>query len=317
VDIKGISVVIPVFNSEATLKPLLARLKSTLETHTDSYEVIFVDDASCDNSWDITRELVASYDFVKGINLTRNFGQHNALLAGIRQAKYEITITIDDDLQHPPEEISKLLEKLSEGYDVVYGTPKMGQHGLLRNLASFITKMALSCVMSVHVARNTSAFRVFRTKLREAFADYHGPNSSVDVLLTWSTKKFESVEVEHVRREEGTSNYTFLKLLMHAINMATGFSTLPLRIATIIGFAFTVFGVAVFAYVVGRYMVSGTSVAGFPFLASIISIFSGVQLFALGVIGEYIGQIHSRALGWPSYQIRQTITNQADDKSAK
>lgn len=301
----GVSVVVPVYNSQDTLKPLVAGLKSTLEHCADVFEVILVNDGSQDNSWQVIKELVDSYEFVKGLDLMRNYGQHNALLAGIHEVKYGIIVTIDDDLQHPPEEVLKLLEKLSEGYDVVYGTPQIEQHGLWRNVASQITKMTLRSVMNVEIAHSVSAFRAFRTHLRDSFSDYRATHPSIDVLLTWGTKRFAAVPVKHMSRRKGTSNYTFLKLVTHATNMLTGFSTLPLRIASLLGFAFTLFGIFVLVYVGGRYLMSGTPVPGFPFLASIIVIFAGVQLFALGVIGEYLARMHLRLMDRPSYVIRE------------
>lgn len=314
---KGISVVIPVYNSHASLRSLVARLKSTLELCADNFEILLINDDSVDNSWKVIVELADMYEFVKGFNLMRNYGQHNAILAGIRSAQYDIIVTVDDDLQHPPEEIPKLLEKLDEGYDVVYGSPQTQQHGFWRDLASQITKAALRSVMNVEIARNVSAFRVFRTHLRDSFADYRGIHPSIDVLLTWGTKRFASIAVRHMPREAGTSNYTLAKLVVHAINMMTGFSTLPLRFASFLGFTFTLFGFFVLIYVVGRYMISGTPVAGFPFLASIISIFSGVQLFSLGIIGEYIGSIFARSLDQPSYLVRESVTGKSGISTRK
>jgi len=235
----------------------------------------------------------------------RNYGQHNALLAGIRLARCPIIVTVDDDLQHPPQEIPKLLEKLDEGFDVVYGAPETAQHGLWRNLASQITKMALSSVINVKIARKVSAFRAFRTSLRDAFADYRGAHPSIDVLLSWGTNRFSSVSVRHQSREKGRSNYTFAKLVTHAINMITGFSTLPLRVASILGFTFTIFGLFVLLFVLIRYLIWGSPVAGFPFLASTIAIFSGVQLFAIGTIGEYLARMYIRLMDRPSYVIRE------------
>jgi undecaprenyl-phosphate 4-deoxy-4-formamido-L-arabinose transferase len=158
-----------------------------------------------------------------------------------------------------------------------------------------------------------SAFRAFRTELREAFATYHSPYVSIDVLLTWATTRFTAVMVPHAERKYGTSNYTFRKLVTHAINMITGFSILPLQFASLTGFLFTLFGILVFVYVVGRYVVEGTPVAGFPFLASIIAIFSGAQLFALGIIGEYLARIHFRTMDRPVYTVRSTTTDQTHD----
>ncbi len=309
----SISVVVPVYNSESSLQMLVERLHDTLQTQSDKYEVILVNDGSGDNSWNVVEVLAKNFGFVKGINLMRNYGQHNALLAGIRIAQYDTIVTIDDDLQHPPEEIPKLLEKLTDEYDVVYGTSESGSHSLWRNLASRITKIALSSVMNIDTARKVSAFRLFRTQLRDAFVDYRGPRPVIDVLLTWSTTRFTAVKVKHEARYAGKSNYTFIKLVRHAMNMATGFSTLPLRVASILGFVFTVFGLLVLLYVVGTYFLSGTPVAGFPFLASIIAIFSGVQLFALGIIGEYLAKMHIRMMDRPSYVIRRHQEQSTED----
>jgi undecaprenyl-phosphate 4-deoxy-4-formamido-L-arabinose transferase len=252
--------------------------------------------------------------FIRGINLMRNYGQHNALLCGIRAALYDTIVTMDDDLQNPPEEISKLLKKLNEGYDVVYGTPENEEHGFWRDIASQITKMALRSSMGVEVARKVSAFRVFRTQLREAFINYQCPFISIDVLLTWGTTQFASIPVHHDPRRLGQSNYTFYKLVTHALNMITGFSTLPLQLASIIGFLFTGFGVVVLAYVFSRYLIYGKVVPGFAFLASIIAIFSGAQLFGLGIIGEYLARMHFRTMGRPSSVIRNSIGSVSNSK---
>jgi glycosyltransferase involved in cell wall biosynthesis len=301
--IPGISVVVPVYNSAGTLSLLLERLKPVLEAMGSPFELIFVNDGSRDESWDVILGLAAKYPWARGICMMRNFGQHNALLAGIRAATFDVTVTMDDDLQHPPEELPRLLAKFREGFDVLYAPPEQEQHGLLRDLASVITKMTLQGAMGSSTARMISAWRIFRTQLREAFANFDGPFVSVDVLLTWGTTKFGAVRLRHDPRTIGKSNYTLGKLLRHAVNMMTGFSVVPLQLASITGFAFTLFGVGVLIYVVGRYLISGSSVAGFPFLASIIAIFSGAQLFALGIIGEYLARMHFRTMDKPPYVV--------------
>ncbi len=161
---------------------------------------------------------------------------------------------------------------------------------------------------------NVNAFRIFRTEVRKAFADYQGPFVSIDVLLTWGTKRFAAVPVRHDTRRAGQSNYTFRMLTAHALNMMTGFSTLPLQLASLTGFLFTLLGLVVLVYVVGRYLIQGGSVPGFPFLASIIAIFSGAQLFALGIIGEYLARMHFRGMGRPCSVIRRTIGFSTDRK---
>jgi len=297
------SIVIPVYNSQDSLVPLVERLQAVLPGVFSAYEILLVDDGSQDRSWETISHLQRQYPQVCGLRLMRNYGQHNALLCGIRAARYELVVTLDDDLQHPPEEIPRLLEKLEKGYDVVYGTPQSEQHGLWRDLASRVTKLALQSAMGARTARSVSAFRVFRTQVREAFANYQNSFVSIDVLLTWGTTRFGSVPVRHEKRPYGESNYTFRKLLRHAMNMVTGFSTLPLQLASLMGFAFALFGLLVLVYVVGRYLIQGGSVPGFPFLASTIAIFSGVQLFALGIIGEYLARMHFRLMDRPPFVV--------------
>ena len=241
----------------------------------------------------------------------RNYGQHNALLCGIRAAKYEVIVTMDDDLQHSPEEIPRLLARLDEGFDVVYGTPENEQNGLMRAIASRITRLALRSAIGAEVAKNVSAFRIFRTQLRDAFAGYQTPFVSIDVLLTWATTRFGATTVPFQQRHSGASNYTFRKLVRHALDMMTGFSTAPLQLASLIGFACTLFGIGVFFYVFVRYCLEG-SVPGFPFLASIIAIFSGAQLFALGVIGEYLARMHFRTMNRPVYFVRSVTAETTD-----
>jgi glycosyltransferase involved in cell wall biosynthesis len=303
-----VSVIVPVYNSEGSLKTLVERLENVLSGRKTEYELILVNDGSGDQSWEVVRELTTRYSWITGVNLMKNYGQHNALLCGIRKARYPVIVTIDDDLQHPPEEISKLLAKLDEGYDVVYGKPEQEQHGLWRDLASFITKFTLQKAMGASTAGSVSAFRAFRTSLRNSFEDYRGAFVSIDSLLTWGTSQFAAVRVRHEERTIGVSNYTFRKLLTHSMNMMTGFSTLPLQIATYVGFVFTLFGFAVLAFVLVRYVVQGESVPGFPFLASVIAIFSGAQMFALGVIGEYLARMYVRTSEQPAYVARDTLS---------
>lgn len=299
-----VSVVVPVYNGSTMLPQLAKELEAVLQTCSSGFELILVNDASPDGSWTVITDLVQCHGWIHGINLMRNVGQHNALLCGIRAAKYEIVATIDDDLQNPPSEIPKLLAKLEEGFDVVYGTPEQEQHGFFRDLASRMTKLVLQNAMGAEIARNISAFRVFRTPVRQAFGDYRGPFVSIDVLLTWGTTRFGALRVRHAQRREGISGYTLRKLIAHALNMMTGFSVLPLQLASLIGFAFTAIGLLAIVFVIGRYLFQGSAVPGFPFLASLIAIFSGAQLFALGIIGEYLARVHFRIMDRPPYTVR-------------
>jgi len=307
----GLSIVIPVYRSEQMLEALVAELAVELPALAPVFEIILVDDDSPDGSWAVIQRLAGQHPFVRGISLMGNSGQHSALLAGIRAARHPVIVTMDDDFQHPPSEIRRLLAPLEDGHDVVYGTPTDEKHDLLRRMASRMTKVALQGAMGAATARSISAFRAFRTELRAAFASYHNPFVSIDVLLTWGTRRFFAVPVAHAPRRAGQSNYTVRKLITHAANLITGFSALPLRLATLTGFVFTLFGIAVLVFVVARYFTSGTTVPGFPFLASIIAIFSGAQMFALGIIGEYLGRMHGRLLDRPPYTIRSAIDGDA------
>lgn len=310
----SLSVVVPVYNSEASLRPLVARLSPVLSALTPEHELILVNDGSRDGSWKVVEELARERTWIRGIDMLRNYGQHNALLCGIRAARHAVVVTMDDDLQNPPEEIEKLLAALDRGFDVAYGTPHKERHGFLRDMASQMTKMALQKSMGAETARKVSAFRALRTPLRGAFADYRGPYVSIDVLLTWATSRFTSVEVRHDARQSGVSNYTLGKLMSHALNMITGFSVIPLRVASVIGFAFMLLGVAILVYVVYFKISRGIPVQGYASLASMIAIFSGAQLFSLGIIGEYLARMHFRMMDRPTYAVRGSTSDAAQSE---
>jgi glycosyltransferase involved in cell wall biosynthesis len=299
----GVSVVVPCFNSQESLPLLVERLRAVLDKPSERYEIILVNDASRDRTWSVIEELAASHREVVGINLMRNYGQHAALLCGIRAAKFDVTVTMDDDLQHPPELLPELLARLTGDTDVVYGTAAEEPHGLLRGLASRMTKRVLAGAMGAETAARVSAWRIFRTRLRAAFERYGGAFVSIDVLLTWGTQRFTHLVVRHDPRRHGKSNYTLGKLITHAINMMTGFSTIPLQWASMMGFVLTGFGFLVMIYVLTRYVIEGGAPPGFPFLACIIAVFSGAQLLSLGIIGEYLGRAHFRLLDKPMYVI--------------
>lgn len=303
----GISVVIPLFNSHLILPKLVERFSKVLETLGEPYELILINDNGPDLCWEAIKQFAAQRRWIRGICMMRNYGQHNALLCGIRVAVYDKLVTMDDDLQHPPEQIPILLELLNHNIDVVYGTPQNEKQGLLRTIVSRTVKLALYGIVGIKLARNISAFRVFRTQLRDAFIGYQTSFVSIDVLLTWATTRFTSINIPFDKRHIGVSNYTFRKLIRHALDLMTGFSTVPLKFASIMGFAFAAFGIVILFYIIGRYLLSGNSIPGFPFLGSIIAIFSGAQLFALGVIGEYLARIHFHTMRRPVYVTRQTV----------
>ncbi len=312
VDHTSLSIVVPAYNSHETLPLLVEQIELVLKDLVPSYELILVNDGSPDNTWEVIQMLCASHPWVKGINLMRNFGQHNALLCGIRAARHDVIITMDDDLQHPPREIPVLLNSLTPDFDVIYGFPRKLPHSLWRNMFSRATKRVLAFVMGIKTVREISAFRCFRSSLRPAFESYSHPNVIVDVLLSWGTTRFGSVQVDEEPRTHGASNYNFGKLVAQSFLILTGFSTVPLRFASWLGFVFTLFGIGIFIYVLYIYFALG-SIPGFPFLASIIALFSGMQMFALGIFGEYLARMFDRSMDRPTYVIAHSLNNQVDN----
>lgn len=301
------SVVIPVYNGADTLIPLVQNLCKVLPEIFREYEILLVNDGSPDESWRVIQTIYnRDPEHITGINLMRNAGQHNALLCGVRAATKEIIITMDDDLQHPPEEISTLFNALDDEVDVVYGIPKKMPHSTWRNFFSWLTKRSLAKVMRIKTIRDISSFRLFRTSLRKAFENYQSPGVILDVLLSWGSDRFRTVQVNEEPRPVGKSNYNFFALVSQALLILTGFSTIPLRFATWLGFFFVLFGFFIFLYVVIATLTAG-SIPGFPFLASIVVIFSGVQLFSLGLIGEYIARIFDRSMEHPPYVVGEML----------
>jgi undecaprenyl-phosphate 4-deoxy-4-formamido-L-arabinose transferase len=301
----SLSIVIPCFRSAATLRPLLAGIASALSPVHRPYEVILVVDDDEDGTWEVATELARLDPAVRAVRLSRNYGQHNAIVAGVRAARHSVIVTMDDDLQHPPEEIPALLCALTPEMDLVYGVPRAEEHHVLRNLASQTVKWGLARTLGIRDARSVSAFRAFRAHLTPAFSRIAGPHASVDVALSWATTRITATAVEMRGRANGRSGYTFRTLLRHTGNLVFGFSTTPLRLVTAVGVAVGLFGLALFAKLTYSYFSGATTVAGFTTIASMVALFASAQLVALGVLGEYVGRIHAGGMGRPTYVIRE------------
>ena len=310
----GISVVVPVYRSTSSLRELVRRLETVL-TPMGAFEVILVDDGSPEQTWETVQEIARHHRATRGVRLSRNYGQHSALIAGVRQARYPIVVTLDDDLQNPPEEIPRLVHELQQGSkDVVYGVPEDIRQPLSRRLAAKLTRKALSQGLGQEAATDMSSFRAFHTRLRDAFSSDLGTNVSLDALLTWGAASFGSVVVQHDPRSHGSSTYTFRRLLRFAVDTTTGYSTVPLQFASLLGFATSFLGFLALLWVVIVPLIIGRTVEGFPFLASTIAIFSGVQLLTLGVIGEYLARMHFRIMRKPTYLIRESTSMDAGEE---
>lgn len=303
----SVSVVVPCYRSARTLPALVARLRQTLPEATAAYEIILVVDGSPDGTWAVAHDLAQREVPVRAIRLARNYGQHNALLAGLRAARFDTVVTMDDDLQHPPEEVPRLLAELTDEVDLVYGVARDEEHGVLRSMASRSAKAGMSVALGVRGAAQTSAFRAFRSFLRDGLDLVDGPHVSIDVALSWGTTRIRAVEVRMAERAEGTSGYTFRVLLRHAATMVLGYSTAPLRLVTYLGLLVGLAGLALFVRLIWLYIAGATTVAGFTTISAMIALFSSAQMIATGVLGEYVGRIHAGGMGRPAYVVRESV----------
>ncbi len=306
----GVSVVVPVYGGGSAIQEVVRRTQAVLGEYGIASEILLIDDASPPPTCDIARRLAESTDGVVLLRLARNSGQHAALLAGVRSASHPVTVTLDDDLQNPPEEIPQLFARLAEGdVDVVYGYTPQTSHSRFRRLASLLVRRLVSSIVGSEAIVYLGPFRAFRTDLRGGFAGAVGPGVSLDVLLGWATQRFGHVEVRHDARADGASGYTLRKLVRFAFDTLTGYSTALLNVVTVLGFAAVTLGLGILTWVLSRYLIDGTTVAGFPFLASSIALFSGAQMLSLGIIGQYLGRIHLRVQGRPSYHIAERVSS--------
>jgi glycosyltransferase involved in cell wall biosynthesis len=310
----SVSVVVPCYRSASTLPALVRRLVDVLDGSGGPYEIILVVDGSPDDTWDVAAALTHRYGEVRAIRLSRNYGQHNALLAGVREAVFDVVVTLDDDLQHPPEQIPLLLATLEgDRLDLVYGVPHEEEHGALRSLASRVVKAGMSGALGISGARTISAFRAFRTRLRDGFQDLSGPHACLDVALSWATTRVGAVRVRMHERAQGRSNYTPRLLLRHAMTMLVGYSAAPLRLASYLGFLTGLVGLLLGGAVLWRFAVGDTTVAGFTTIASMVALFSSAQLISIGVLGEYIGRIHGNGMGRPTYLVQERTERPPSD----
>jgi undecaprenyl-phosphate 4-deoxy-4-formamido-L-arabinose transferase len=303
----NVSVVIPVYRGEATVRELVERLLALLEHIADSHEIILVDDASPDGSWKVLEDLREEHpDRVVAIQLMRTSGQHNALMCGLRHARAKYVITMDDDLQHPPEEIPKLLAAIeSSGNDVIYGAPDARKHRRWRNVGSTVVTAFYRLVFKTKV--QPSPFRIMRREVVEAILSYNLNYTFIDGLLAWNTQRIGQVTVEHRPRANGRSGYTLGKLVLLALNLFTNFSLLPLQVVSALGTLASLGGFALACYYLAQYMFASIGVPGYASTIVAILVLGGLQLLALGILGEYVGRLHLNVNRKPQYTVRHLL----------
>ncbi|MCK5548100.1 MAG: glycosyltransferase, partial [Thermoplasmata archaeon] len=309
------SVVIPVFSEEENLEALHTRLTNVMENLGEPYEIIFVDDGSKDGSFQIMKNLHQRDSNVKVIRLTRNFGQPAAKAAGFDFSEGDIVITIDADLEHPPEEIPKLIEKLDEGYEVAYGVFPARKHSAFRRAGSEFAKWVLSKIVTVS-RTNISGFVAIRSSAIERLNLCGEKTRFLSGLLSWTGASIGTVEVEHHRRQAGKSRYGVFRLLGLWFDMVVSFTDLPLRLASIGGLLLGTIGLLLaLAYVI-RYLLYGFGVPGFATVVILLLVFFGFQFLYLGILGEYLARVNREVRNRPRYIVREALgINQADDET--
>lgn len=310
-----LSIVIPVYNSSNTIQELIKRTTEAVSRFTTAYEIILIEDGSRDDSWETIQSQLPIYSpNLIAIQLMRNYGQHNALMCGIEAAKGSYIVTIDDDLQNPPEEIHRLLKHIQEQkLDLVYGYPNERKHATWRNFGSSIVWNFYKTVFKNNVT--PTPFRIMRHKLAKSILFYNLNFTYIDGLLAWCTSRIGEVEVDHHARKQGKSGYSLGKLLALALNLYTNFSLIPLQLVSGLGFLTAASGFLVGTYYLFQHLFSSISVPGYASTIIAILVIGGVQLLALGVIGEYLGRLHLNVNRKPQFIIRHW-TSSSDNSDA-
>lgn len=315
---KKISFVIPCYRSEKTVGHVVDEIRETMaalyQTKGYTYEIVLVNDSSPDNTMGTIRALCEQDDKIKGIGFARNFGQHAALMAGLRATEGDYVVCLDDDGQTPADEVDKLLSKLEEGYDAVYASYGRKQHSTFRNLGSKVNELMTRVMLDKPADLYISSYFAVKRFIVEDMIRYENSYPYVIGLVLRATKNIVNVPVNHREREEGTSGYTIKKLLGLWFNGFTAFSVKPLRLATCIG-AFSAFvGFAYGIYTVIKKLVNPAVPMGFSSMMAALVFFGGMIMILLGMIGEYIGRIYISLNNSPQYVIRERVNIETEKK---
>lgn len=299
------SIVIPVYNSENSLKELCLRIKKVFKLITNNYEIIFIDDNSQDDSWDILNKLHEKDRKVKIIRLMKNFGQQNAIMCGFNYTLGKYVITMDDDLQHPPEEIPKLIMAINKKYDVVYGQYIKKEHNYFRNFGTFFINLIIKKIAQRHI--NITSFRIINNIVINKIVKYKNYNVMIDVCISniVPNEKIGFITVKHNKRKFGKTQYSFNRLFSFAINLIMNYSTFPLKIASFIGLICSLLSFTIALILLINYFHNQINVSGWTSLILSIIFFSGIILFVLGIIGEYISKIFWNLNSKPQYETRE------------
>lgn len=305
---KKISFVIPCYRSEHTLPRVVAEIENKMKTLARyEYDIVLVNDCSPDNTFEVIRRLCGEHENIRGISFAKNFGQHAALMAGLRYADGDYVVCLDDDGQTPADEADKLLDRLEEGYDAVYAQYGQKRHSAFRNLGSSINEHMTRMMLGKPKELYISSYFAVKRFVVEDMIRYENSYPYVIGLVLRATKNIANVPVTHREREEGVSGYTLKKLIGLWFNGFTAFSVKPLRIATAIGCVSALLGFLYGLYTIVKRFANPNVPVGFSALMSAVVLFGGLMMVMLGLIGEYIGRIYISLNNSPQYVIREKI----------
>jgi len=304
------SVVVPVFNEEGNVEALASRVLAAMDKVGETFELLFVDDGSRDRTPELLRKLAAGDERVRVVRFTRNYGQEAAVEALYLNARGRWLIQMDGDLQHPPEEIPRLIARKDEGYDVVYGVREGRQDTLFRVAASRTMQWGMRSMMEIELPEDVSTFRLMSAPIARLVAALPERRKFFSALLVWSGARIGTVRVKHEARHAGATHYNFTKLLNHTFDLIVGFSSKPLRYIGTMGFVFALVGLGLGLWVIVRKLVWDYGFVGWPSLFAAVVILGGMQLIATSVIGEYIARIYVQAQARPLYNIGERLNFQ-------
>jgi polyisoprenyl-phosphate glycosyltransferase len=302
-----ISVVVPLYCCEAFVVELHERLVRTLSSISPRFEIVLVNDASPQADWQRVRELAASDPRVKAINLSRNFGQHYAITAGVDHAEGDWVVVMDGDLQDPPEEIARMYGKAREGYDIVFGVKPKRSHGFLKRLTSRGFTRMLAYLMDTDLDNSVTHFSIVSRKVADNLRQFKERNRSYAFFLRWMGFHVGYIEVEHHARPSGESSYTLRKLLRLAFELTVSQSDKPLRVSILFGFVTASLALAAGVVAIVRYFFWATPVEGWTSVIVSLYFIGGILLMAMGVLGLYVGKIFEETKGRPLYVVKDTI----------
>jgi undecaprenyl-phosphate 4-deoxy-4-formamido-L-arabinose transferase len=305
-----LSLVIPVYNEEVNLRELVERCTKTCNEIGKPYEIVLVDDGSWDQSIDMIKQASSEHEQIVGVILNRNYGQHSAVMAGLAQSRGEVVVTLDADLQNPPEEIPKLLAEIEKGADVVGSVRQLRKDSLFRKLSSALVNKAVQMATGVLMHDYGCMLRAYRRTVVDAMLQCHERSTFIPVLGNMFAHKTAEVPVEHAKRENDQSKYSLLKLINLQFDLLTSMTTFPLRLLSLIGGGLAILGFILAGLLIVLRIIYGPEWAaqGVFTVFAILFIFMGTQILAMGLLGEYIGRIYNDVRARPRYFIREIVS---------